>query len=472
MTRLHFNKVRAEVARALFFILADLAALALSYLLAGLVVLIFSRFAEGRSYADLLVDTAMTRPGEIGFFAAALMGWFWHRGHYTRRQPFWIESYQVLIGCLVALLCAGFLQFALQQVFSRLWLVNTWILAIGAIPTARWLARNLMDKLGVWTIGVLVVGDRHRIAEAEALLESEPHLGFRVVASMGFNGIDGHNPNGWHDACIRHQASMVVLAAEEAEMVRHRDAIARLALEGLPFLCVQSLSGLPVLSLHAFYLVGHDVLLLMEGGRQGVTARLIKAAFDWLGAMFLTVLLSPLLLGLALAVRRDGGSVFYGDQRIGRNGRYFYCLKFRTMVPQADQVLERLLRDDPAVRAEWEATRKLRQDPRITPVGRFMRSFSLDELPQILNVLKGDMSLVGPRPVPVVEAEAYGPELRYYIQGKPGITGLWQVSGRNNLEYAQRVRLNTWYLKNWSLWLDILILIKTIPAVLLRKGAY
>lgn len=464
--------LRTGIVAPPLLLLADMVALAASFFAAGGLVLLFSQFAEGLDYGELLASPSMTRPGEIMVFATALMVWFWRKGHYTQRQPFWMEANQVLAGCLLALLCDGFLQFALKQVFSRLWLVNTWALAVPSILVVRWLARHLLDVFGFWKIPTLVVGSADRIAEAVALLDSEPNLGFRVVGRSSFESVEAGSPPGWRQACARHGASMVVLAAEEAEMNRYRDSISALSLDGVPFLCVQSLSGLPVQSLRAVHLVGHDVLLLMESGRPDAATRVIKTAFDWIAALILTVLLLPLLLGLALAVRRDGGPIFYGDKRIGRHGRHFECLKFRTMVLDADKTLAGILGRDPVMRAEWDATRKLREDPRITPVGRFMRTRSLDELPQLLNVLRGDMSLIGPRPVPVDEAEAYGPELVYYCLGRPGITGLWQVSGRNNLDYAQRVRLNTWYLKNWSLWLDILILIKTVPALLLRKGAY
>ena len=185
----------------------------------------------------------------------------------------------------------------------------------------------------------------------------------------------------------------------------------------------------------------------------------------------LLLLLAPLFLLVTLLIRRDGGSALFRHQRLGANGRVFPCLKFRTMVSESDKVLAHLLATDPAAATEWHVTQKLRRDPRITGVGQFLRKSSLDELPQLINVLKGDMSLVGPRPIVQVEVARYGSNIRHYYRARPGLTGLWQVSGRSDTSYAQRVELDVRYVANWSFWQDIVIVFKTIPAVLLRKGA-
>jgi len=198
-----------------------------------------------------------------------------------------------------------------------------------------------------------------------------------------------------------------------------------------------------------------------------------KRAFDVLGsASLLLALFVPLCL-IALLVRRDGGPVLFAHRRIGRGGKPFACLKFRTMVVDAEQRLAALLESDPAARAEWEANRKLREDPRVTWIGRLLRASSLDELPQLINVLKGDMSLVGPRPVMDSElATYYGAAAPHYMAVRPGITGLWQVSGRSDTSYPRRVALDVAYVRNPSLREDLRILLRTPAAVLLRRGAY
>jgi exopolysaccharide production protein ExoY len=198
-----------------------------------------------------------------------------------------------------------------------------------------------------------------------------------------------------------------------------------------------------------------------------------KRAMDIAGAALLLLLTAPAFLVLALLVRMDGGRIFYAHERIGRGGQAFGCLKFRSMVVDADKRLAELLARDPAARAEWDATRKLKNDPRVTWVGRFLRASSLDELPQLINVLKGEMSLVGPRPVQASElAVFYGAAAQHYMQVRPGITGPWQVSGRNDTSYAQRVALDVAYVAKPSLLNDIRILLRTPIAVLARRGAY
>jgi len=198
----------------------------------------------------------------------------------------------------------------------------------------------------------------------------------------------------------------------------------------------------------------------------------IKTAIDICGAACGVLILSPLFLFIAYKIRKDGGKAFYAHERIGKNGKTFKCLKFRSMVSNSQEVLESLLANDADAKAEWERDFKLKNDPRITPIGAFIRKTSLDELPQLLNVLKGEMSLVGPRPVVEEERKYYGEHWNEFLSVKPGMTGLWQVSGRNDTSYDERVALDIQYIRNWSLWLDIKIIYKTVFVIINPKGAY
>lgn len=189
------------------------------------------------------------------------------------------------------------------------------------------------------------------------------------------------------------------------------------------------------------------------------------------GAALLFLL--PLLVGLAIATwLGDPGPVFFGHVRIGKNGRSFRCFKFRTMVTDAEQRLLKLLETDPVARADWERDRKLTNDPRITGIGRFMRKSSLDELPQLWNVICGEMSLVGPRPIVQAEVPRYGRYIADYMTARPGISGLWQISGRNDVSYRRRVALDVAFSRSQSLKLYLRILVLTIPAVLFQRGSY
>lgn len=199
---------------------------------------------------------------------------------------------------------------------------------------------------------------------------------------------------------------------------------------------------------------------------------IVKRVFDITTSLVILVLAAPAFLLICFILFCFGGTVFYSHQRIGAGGEPFMCLKFRTMVRNGDQVLAATLASDPVARAEWEAKRKLINDPRVTWIGRLLRKTSLDELPQLINVLRGDMSLVGPRPIVREEESKYGDDLVYYMAVRPGITGLWQVSGRSNTSFDRRVALDRSYVEQWSLRDDFLILLRTIPALLARDGAY
>jgi Undecaprenyl-phosphate galactose phosphotransferase WbaP len=203
------------------------------------------------------------------------------------------------------------------------------------------------------------------------------------------------------------------------------------------------------------------------------TPRITKRIMDLIGALIGGILLLPLLFYIAVAVKMSSrGPILYGHDRIGKNGKHFKAWKFRSMFQDSSLVLEQYLEAHPDLRDEWERDHKLRYDPRVTRIGRFIRKTSLDELPQIWNVIRGEMSLVGPRPIVTAEIVKYGPYYGLYTMVTPGITGLWQVSGRNNTTYDERVQLDAYYVRNWSPWLDMYLLIRTIRIVLFADGAY
>jgi Undecaprenyl-phosphate galactose phosphotransferase WbaP len=200
-------------------------------------------------------------------------------------------------------------------------------------------------------------------------------------------------------------------------------------------------------------------------------SKIIKRLIDIIGSLALLVLFSPLFLVVALMVSLDGGPVFYRHKRIGRDGKPFGCLKFRTMILGAEACLNEYLSYHPEQRREWEQDQKLAFDPRVTAIGNVLRRLSLDELPQLVNVLVGEMSLVGPRPVTEGELKHYGAAASAYLAVRPGLTGPWQVSGRNDVSYATRVAMDEAYVRNFSLWNDIVILLSTPGVVLSKKGA-
>ncbi|ARM89742.1 exopolysaccharide production protein ExoY [Rhizobium sp. CIAT894] len=211
----------------------------------------------------------------------------------------------------------------------------------------------------------------------------------------------------------------------------------------------------------------------LHASRPHAAGRSSKRALDLLMAITALILLSPLLLLVAMIVKfSDRGPIFYSHTRIGFGGAPFGCLKFRTMKTDASAQLAELLQNNPAARSEWEATHKLKDDPRITAVGEILRRSSIDELPQLINVLRGEMSLVGPRPITAEELPRYGEHIWAYMAFRPGLTGHWQTSGRNDVSYEHRVSLDVHYIDNWSLGRDFVIIAKTIPALFTQRGSY
>ena len=196
-----------------------------------------------------------------------------------------------------------------------------------------------------------------------------------------------------------------------------------------------------------------------------------KRTLDILGSLALLIFFAPLMAIIYFVVRSDGGPAIFSQQRVGKDGKLFRCYKFRSMIPNAEEVLKDILVCNEQFRKDWETDQKLRNDPRITRVGAFLRRKSFDELPQLINILRGDMSLVGPRPIIPDEVPRYGANISFYYSVKPGLTGAWQVSGRNNVSYEERVALDVTYSKSWSFLNDISILVRTVGVVLTGRGA-
>ncbi|MBR2775253.1 MAG: undecaprenyl-phosphate galactose phosphotransferase WbaP [Selenomonadaceae bacterium] len=237
---------------------------------------------------------------------------------------------------------------------------------------------------------------------------------------------------------------------------------------------VPDLIGTPMSSVELSLLFSEKILLLnLRNNLSRPYNRVIKRIFDLTLTIVGGLMISPVLLAIALAVAIDNrGRVIFAHRRVGAAGKKFPCYKFQTMIPDAEAKLKEYLAENPEARREWEETFKLTHDPRVTKLGNFLRRTSLDELPQLWNVIRGEMSLVGPRPIVQAEVVRYGKNIREYYMVLPGITGMWQVSGRSDTTYPERVAMDTWYVRNWSVWIDLMYLFKTVKAVFKGKGAY
>ena len=463
---------KRRVVRRAALMTADIIALCLSYLIAGFSVVITDFYSQNVQYGDLFASSIAHRPAQMLVLGLALIAWFHHRGHYSLRLPAWTDVRHVLGACAFIMLLHGFTQFALKDAYSRLWLLSSWAIAVPALICGRRLVGMVLNRLGLWEMPVLMVGTPGCFPSAVTMLTRDQSLACRISTMLDLSSLSQEWQGSWAATCSRHGAEMVVVAADDADLVACRSLIARLSLEGVPFIRIQGVSGLPAAAMEAHYAIGQDMLLLLGNSPLSrPLGQIAKRSLDIVGALAILVFAAPLILGLSVILLCQGGGVIYGHRRIGMDGKPFGCLKFRSMVPDAEARLQEYLKDPERLR-EWEETRKLRDDPRITAFGRALRRWSLDELPQLFNVLLGQMSLVGPRPVTAEELEKSGSDHPLYYHVRPGLTGLWQVSGRNDLDLLQRAELDTWYVINWSLWLDAVILVKTIPAVFGRHGAY
>ncbi|EIX9320395.1 TPA: undecaprenyl-phosphate galactose phosphotransferase WbaP [Klebsiella pneumoniae] len=404
--------------------------------------------------------------------------------HYFYRKTFWYELKEVLRTLIIfSIIELAVIAFS-KWYFSRyLWLM-TWILAALLVPLSRMVVKRFLNKYNLWLRETWIIGSGRNAKEALAAINSEKNLGFKIVgfispadnAKKNDELIEGirviQADQAWLKKIDKKMQFIVAVETEQSEVRNYW--LRHLMINGYRYVSViPTLRGMPLDSIDMSFIFSHEVMIFrVQHNLAKWSSRLLKRSFDIISSIGIILILSPLLLFIFTKVKKDGGPAIYGHERVGKNGKLFKCLKFRSMVVNSAEVLKDVLERDPTAKAEWDASFKLKNDPRITKIGEFLRRTSLDELPQLFNVLKGEMSLVGPRPIIAAELERYNDEVDYYLLSKPGMTGLWQVSGRSDVDYDTRVYLDTWYVKNWSMWNDVAILFKTVTVVLKKDGAY
>jgi exopolysaccharide biosynthesis polyprenyl glycosylphosphotransferase len=373
-----------------------------------------------------------------------------------------------------------------QLTIARGWLLLTWVFSVSFVGIGRFLIRRLIymaRRRGHFMTPTYIVGANAEGIAIAGHLMSAPQFGINVIGFLDDSLAPGetvmpdvvvHGPTDRAEMlCAKFGVERLIVATsgierEELQAMFKRfvnvDDVAVWLSSGMYEMLttgvrVQDIGSMAMISVNRVRLNGLNVVM--------------KAIIDYVGAAVALVLLSPLLLYIYWMMKRtDPGPVLYKRRVVGVGGKQFDAFKFRTMVVNSSEVLAEYLANNPEARAEWDKYEKLRNDPRVTKIGAFLRKTSLDELPQLFNVLRGEMSLVGPRMITLEEVERYGQWDMNIHTVKPGITGLWQISGRSELTYAERVRLDMHYIRNYSIWLDLQILFWTIPTVVFRRGAF
>ncbi len=414
--------------------------------------------------------------------AAALVavGWFWHRGHYCRRRSA-SDRLRDIASVVAVLAAVEFFagRLGLAGVLPVAALLFAWAAIAGGLLIGRSAMRRYLQWRGLWQRPTVILGGGARARQVADAVAGNDALGLQVTEILPFGdpqpggAVGSAGRDSLAELLLRFREHVILMAPEPKQMA----AIDKLApsltvLWPMVGIAVPLYNTLPAGARAQILLDNETILLWATNSLSQRRSRIAKRGVDILGSGFGLLLFSPLFLALWLCGTLTRQPVFYGHRRIGRFGRPFTCHKFRTMVPNAAEVLEELLARDPAARREWDATYKLKDDPRVTRMGAFLRRSSLDELPQLWNVLKGDMSLVGPRPIVKDELKYYGDHRQNYLNVKPGLTGVWQVSGRNDTSYDYRVSLDRWYVTHWCLWYDVVIMAKTIGVMVNRNGAY
>jgi Undecaprenyl-phosphate galactose phosphotransferase WbaP len=450
-------------------------------------------FCAGRNVPQLLIyKGSLPGDGALDLFhilAAIFILARYIAGDYTRRQLFWDGARLSTIALMFTSLPNFLIVLFVPADYSLTAFFLSWTCVIIAVPLFRQFVRWLLYKARLWQVPTALIGKGDAVSEAFDAFQTSLSLGYDVRYIVRANCQDDHISQ--HDdsvcclplsdtgAIVRRLSDagcqQAVVALEIAELAESDVLLQRLLAADIKVAVIPPLRGLPLLGLSMNYFFGRELLLLhVRNNLVRLPARILKRCADVVISALLLVALSPVLAVVAALVRReDGGKPFFVQARVGVNGDEFRCVKFRTMRQDAEAMLTRWRQENSPIYQEYVACNfKLKDDPRATKIGRWLRRTSLDELPQLFNVLIGEMSLVGPRPLIAREITAYGPSIELYKKIRPGITGLWQITGRSSTSFDHRVTSDEWYIKNWSFWYDLVIMLKTAAVLIRRDGAF
>lgn len=406
---------------------------------------------------------------------------------YSIRRSFYDEFKELLhiflINGLAALAAIFIFDFSTHKEKHLLFLCSVFVL----LPILRNFTRLTLDYFGLWRLQCVMFCPQSEFKYAQAAIESQFNLGMIIIRSVVERRIVNnlvrdvrlsHSDklsflkNEINDYYLKLGDPHIILFAHRKNSLFIPKLIDLIMHCDLPYSIIPDVGGASLLGMRISHFFRWELLLITpQHNIARLSYRLIKRLVDIILSIILILLLLLPMIIIFLLIKKDGGPGFFLHERVGYRGQKFGCLKFRTMHTNSDDIIRKYFTDNPSSLLEWCEFRKLQNDPRITNFGRFLRQTSLDELPQLFNVLLGHMSLVGPRPIIESEIPTYGWDIEMYYKVRPGMTGLWQISGRSNTSYGYRVSMDMWYIKNWSIWYDIGILLKTITVVITKVGA-
>lgn len=444
----------------------------LAVLLAEMIAIYFSE--ENLRYIDLFIVIPFIY---IAFIAAART--------YRRIIPFWqrVESlFYSSIYSIIAVLLFFFVR-ANTTEHNIAFLALLWLASFICLVIMRYLLKHILDERNIFQIPLLIIGAQEEaLAFVKAINSDIGMSSYKIVGLISdkipVKGLENYPLLG-HFKDIENiikttGINNVLIAIPYLEQVKKQEIIHRVQPLVRNICIIPTLSAIPMggADLETFFDEKFMLIRIRNNLARDIN-KLIKLIFDLIVGLLICIPVIPIIIACAIWVKLDSkGPIFYNAKRIGKNGKEFTCYKFRSMYTNGDELLEQYLAENPVAKKEWDEFQKLHDfDPRVTKAGKIMRKTSLDELPQILNVLKGEMSLVGPRPYLPREREMMGHFYNIIISTVPGITGHWQVNGRSDVTFEGRLRMDDWYIRNWSVWIDIILLIKTIKAVFCSKGA-
>ncbi len=425
------------------------------------------------------------------FLTLCILFYFFIKGHYSRRIPWLgqIENIFRIIG--FAAMFDIFNYYFLDYFSFPFWLTFNWILCAGYLLVGRYVAFLLIRHTKSWFLPIVIVADSSVVSDCLHAFSGERFTGYDVKKILLYGGkaLDVETlPKGDKDVSIYRDSNKFAQFVIDnphyyylfgMDQLRGDDAAAlsrAIDIAGVEYGIVPHTRAFDVFGKEAHYFFGNDVMILHRRDPiYSPSGRFLKRLMDICvsGLALIFIAMVAAMVWVAKRIKKSTSPVFYGGKRVGRRGELFSCWKFCTMKEGADVLLKNILETDELAKAEWKKFKKLKNDPRVdSSVSSFLRRTSMDELPQLWNVFLGDMSLVGPRPILPEQIDNYGGKILQYNKVRPGITGLWQVNGRNETSFEQRVYWDDWYIRNWSLWYDIVIIFKTVRVLLTGYGAY